>query len=215
MSKFSFATSPEGFDNHITNSIRGYDVLNENIVSISKYFVEPQTNVFDLGCSTGNLINMIQEENPEADYYGIELCQDFAKLPNDNIAYLEEDIRDTWIDDASFVTSVFTLQFINPEDRLEILSNIYHGLNVGGGFVVAEKILATDSKMQDIFTSTYYDFKSEKFTAKEIFDKERELRSMLKPMPLEDLTNMLYDVGFKSVQPFWQSYLFVGILAIK
>jgi len=49
MSKFSFATSPEGFDNHISNSIRGYDVLNENIVSISKYFVEPQTNVFDLG----------------------------------------------------------------------------------------------------------------------------------------------------------------------
>ena len=84
MSKFSFATSPEGFDNHISNSIRGYDVLNENIVSISKYFVEPQTNVFDLGCSTGNLINMIQEENPEADYYGIELCEDFAKIPNDN-----------------------------------------------------------------------------------------------------------------------------------
>ena len=154
MTKFTFATSEEGFDNHISNSIRGYDVLNENIVSISKYFVEPQTNVFDLGCSTGNLINKIQEENPEAEYYGIELCEDFAKIPNDNIAYLEEDIRDTWIDNASFVTSVFTLQFVNPEDRLEILSNIYHGLNVGGGFVVAENVGTSDSPEPAQVTST-------------------------------------------------------------
>lgn len=212
---FSFATSPEGFDNHINASIRGYDILNDNIVSISKYFIEPQTNVYDLGCSTGTLINQLQKTNTDAEYYGIELCKDFAHIPNDNITYLQQDIRDTDISNASFITSIFTLQFIGYEYRMQILEKIYQGLNVGGGLIVAEKILAENSRTQDILTSTYYDYKSQTFTPQEIFDKERQLRSMLKPMLLNDLTDMLREVGFKDVQSFWQSYLFVGLLAIK
>jgi len=42
---FSFAHSPEGFDNHINDSIRGYSNLLEDTVSFSRYFVEDHTKV--------------------------------------------------------------------------------------------------------------------------------------------------------------------------
>ena len=56
MTKFTFATSKEGFDNHIDTSVRGYSQLWGDILSLSKYFVEDYTQVVDMGCSSGKLL---------------------------------------------------------------------------------------------------------------------------------------------------------------
>ena len=53
--KFTFAQSKEGFDKHIDKSIRGYGDLWHDVVQIGKYFIEDDTNVVDIGCSTGKL----------------------------------------------------------------------------------------------------------------------------------------------------------------
>ena len=77
---FSFAHSPEGFDNHINDSIRGYSNLLEDTVSFSRYFVEDHTKVVDVGCSTGKLTKMILGNNPNrqyAQYVGVELAGGF------------------------------------------------------------------------------------------------------------------------------------------
>ena len=77
---FPFAHSPEGFDNHINDSIRGYSNLLEDTVSFSRYFVEDHTKVVDVGCSTGKLTKMIIGNNPNrqyAHYVGVELAGSF------------------------------------------------------------------------------------------------------------------------------------------
>ena len=43
------------FDDYIEHSIRGYTNLLDDIVSLSRNFVEDETNVIDIGCSTGKL----------------------------------------------------------------------------------------------------------------------------------------------------------------
>ena len=55
MADFTFAHRQEGFDEHIDWSIRGYSNLLDDVVSLSRYFVEEDTNVVDIGCSTGKL----------------------------------------------------------------------------------------------------------------------------------------------------------------
>ena len=57
MTKFTFAQSKEGFDKHIENSVRGYTNLWNDIVGMSKYFVEDDTWVVDVGCSSGKFFN--------------------------------------------------------------------------------------------------------------------------------------------------------------
>ena len=59
MTKFTFAQSPEGFDNHIENSVRGYTNLWHDILAMSKYFAEDDTYIVDLGCSSGKLLKNI------------------------------------------------------------------------------------------------------------------------------------------------------------
>jgi tRNA (cmo5U34)-methyltransferase len=90
MTKFTFATSEEGFDNHIETSVRGYTNLWGDVLSMSKYFVEDNTNIVDLGCSTGKLLKSMIEQNkehiPNAKYIGIEIEEDFSYIEDNPVS---------------------------------------------------------------------------------------------------------------------------------
>ena len=77
MADFTFAHREEGFDEHIEKSIRGYSHLLEDVVALSRYFVEDDTNVYDLGCSTGKMTQRLIAANydhcTDAYWYGIEI----------------------------------------------------------------------------------------------------------------------------------------------
>jgi len=60
---FTFAHRDEGFDNHIEKSIRGYTHLHDDVVNLSRYYVEDWTNVVDIGSSTGKTIEAMATQN--------------------------------------------------------------------------------------------------------------------------------------------------------
>ncbi len=137
MVDFTFAHREEGFDDHIEHSIRGYSYLLEDVVNLSRYFVEDGTNVVDIGCSTGKLTNLIMDTNthaPNANYVGIEIATGFTKdlekrtksirknHPKSSLNFLTEfDVRDYEFDNCSLITSLFTLQFMPLRDRRRLL----------------------------------------------------------------------------------------------
>jgi len=228
---FTFAHRQEGFDNHIEKSIRGYNNLHDDVVSLSRYYVENDTCVVDIGSSTGKTIEAMATQNvsfaPQAIYVGVEVATGFQKDMETRMETLRKkypatafefefmDIREYGFYNCSLVTSLFTLQFMRPMDRELVINNIYNGLNDGGAFIFAEKTIATNSRFQDMFTFTYYDYKRLSFTEKDIMEKEKTLRNMLKPNTWEELSDMLRSAGFRHIQPFWQNFLFVGAIAIK
>lgn len=225
MNDFTFAHRDEGFDNHIDSSIRHYSTLHDDVVKMSKYLVEDHTNVVDIGCSTGKTLAAMYNQNkstaPDVMYRGIDYadgfvddmalrCEEYPELD------LEQgDVRDYSFENCSLITSIFTLQFMPRKDRQRVLNRIYDGLNPGGAFVFAEKTYSCSSKVQDMLTFMYYDFKRETFEPEDIMNKEQTLRGMLKPNTWSELNDMLENAGFDSVQTFWQNHLFVGAIAIK
>ena len=231
MADFTFAHRQEGFDEHIDWSIRGYSNLLGDVISFSRYFVEDDTNVVDLGCSTGKTTERMLLHNKDhckdATYVGIEIAKGFydnldkrLKDLNKNeswaqVEFIKDDVRDYKFDNCSLVTSIFTLQFMPKKDRRQVIKNIYNGLNNGGAFIFAEKIYTENAFIQDMLTFNYYDFKREKFDTKDIMDKEITLRHMLKPNTWTEINSMLTIAGFKSIQVFWQNFLFLGAIAIK
>ena len=224
MSDFTFAHASEGFDNHISNSIRGYSDLVDDVVSLSRYFVEDETNVYDLGASTGKMILRMNETNSfcKPNYIGVEFADGFKNsvdlingCGDSRIRMVFDDIRNIQMSNASLVTSIFTLQFMPHKDRLSVLKTIYNSLNSGGAFVFSEKIYLENPRVQDMLTFMYYDHKRKTFSEKEILEKEVELRHMLKPNTWNEIKQMLESVGFKSVDVFWRSYNFIGAIALK
>ena len=132
-----------------------------------------------------------------------------------NFSFIEGDIRDFEFNNCSLVTSLFTLQFLPVKDRADVIKKIYKGLNKGGCFIFAEKIICSDAKFQEMLTFNYYDYKEKHFSADEILDKEKKLRSMLKPNTWDEIKTMLADANFKLTQPFWMDHVFVGGVAMK
>jgi len=231
MADFTFAHREEGFDDHIEQSIRGYGNLLEDVISLSRYFVEDETNVYDIGCSTGKLTQRMLEANQDfcynAKYIGVEIAEGFFKdlekrektinklNPWASVEFKLQDIRDTEIHNASLVTSIFTLQFMPKRDREDVIENIYHGLNSGGAFIFSEKTICENATFQDMLTFNYYDYKRKSFDTEDIMNKERTLRHMMKPNTWDEINNMLYNAGFNEVQPFWRNHMFIGAMAIK
>ena len=231
MTDFTFAHRQEGFDEHIDWSIRGYSNLLGDVISFSRYFVENDTNVVDIGCSTGKTTERMLVHNKDhcnnATYVGIEIAEGFydnldkrlqdlnKSEPWAKVEFIKDDVKDYNFDNCSLVTSIFTLQFMSKKDRKEVIQNIYNGLNDGGAFIFAEKIYTENAFIQDMLTFNYYDFKREKFDTQDIMDKEITLRHMLKPNTWMEIETMLKSAGFKSVQVFWQNFLFLGAIAIK
>lgn len=222
--KFTFAQRVEGFDNHIEHSIRGYTDLWNDILYYSEYFVEDYSNIVDIGCSTGKLLREMINQNTfaeNANYFGVELESDFYNFFDDdetkfsNLKYHRGDILDFNFQNCSFITSIFTLQFVLEKHRRPILQQIYNGLNYGGAFIVAEKTISEYSKIQDIRTFTHYDYKRNYFTTDDILNKEKELRHMLKSNTRSELTSMLSCAGFNKIDSFWQNHSFVAFIAIK
>ena len=227
---FTFAHSPEGFDNHIDSSIRGYANLLDDVVAFSRYFVEDGTNVVDVGCSTGKLTQMILENNPNrkmAHYVGVELADSFYTELNDRLFEIREknqwaiiewirgDVRNYEFKNCSLVTSLFTLQFMPKIHRKKIIQNIHDGLSEGGAFIFAEKLMCESAFFQELLTFNHYDYKRKVFTPEQIMDKEVKLRDMLKPNTWSELNTMVKEAGFKDTQIFWRNHQFVGVIATK
>lgn len=227
---FSFALSPEGFDNHINDSIRGYSNLLEDTVSFSRYFVEDHTKVVDVGCSTGKLAKMIIGNNPNrqyAQYVGVELAGSFYDDLEDRYTEIRKDYPGALLEwvrgnvtnyefkNCSLVTSLFTLQFMPKTTRQDTINKIYKGINAGGAFIFAEKLMCENAFFQELLTFNHYDYKRKTFSAEQIMDKEQQLRDMLKPNTWWELNSMIMSAGFKDCQIFWRNHQFVGVIAIK
>ncbi len=232
MADFTFAHREEGFDEHINRSVRGYSDLLQDISSLSRYFIEDETTVLDIGCSTGKVTEAMLRHNSDhcknAKWVGVEFADGFKKDLVKREASLKKEGHDVefqhldikkfrgW-ENISLITSIFTLQFMSKKDRMEILRNIYSGLNEGGAFIFAEKTICESALVQDMITFNYYDYKRAvgKFTTEDIMDKERTLRHMMKPLTWEQVEHMVRYAGFRTVQPFWRNHAFVGAIAIK
>ena len=231
MTDFTFAHRQEGFDEHIDWSIRGYRNLLDDVINLSRYFVEADTKVVDIGCSTGKLTARMMEYNndvcPNANYVGVEVAEGFfdnikkrkkelnERWSNTKVDFILDDIRNYEFKNCSLVTSLFTLQFMSYSSRSLVIKNVYDGLNKGGAFIFAEKIDTTHSRIENMLRTVYYQFKNQKFSYDDIMDKEKTLQNMLKPNSWREIEDMLDQAGFKAVQSFWQNHLFIGAIAIK
>ena len=137
------------FEDMISRSAPGYSTIVSNIGVMARHYVQPNTRVYDLGCSLGACSLVV---NQMVDVEGCELvavdnseamvarCSDNLKKAGHRfpIRVEQADILDLKIENASLVVLNFTLQFIEKDVRESLLKKIYDGLESGGVLVLSE-----------------------------------------------------------------------------
>lgn len=80
---FSFARHAEEFDGHISSSIPGYGDLADLCARLAGRFIQEETTVLDIGCTTGKLLAAVHEltasRRKDVSYVGIDIEAQFRQ----------------------------------------------------------------------------------------------------------------------------------------
>jgi len=210
------------FDDMIGRSVPGYDLLLRLIALYGDVFVQPDSRIYDLGCSTGLAARVLAQQAGERARIVavdnspamIDRCR--SRHHGLGIDWQCADITDLPIEDASLVVLNLTLQFIDPAQRLELLRRIHKGLRPGGALVLTEKIRYPDAALQRRMTELYQAFKkTQGYSDLEISQKRSALEKVLLPDTEAQHRQRLCEAGFGEIDECFRGLLFVSWLAVK
>jgi tRNA (cmo5U34)-methyltransferase len=215
------------FDDMLIRSVPFYEETQRMIAEMASDFVVKDTNVYDLGCSTGTtMLNLHPIVSPSAKFIGIDSSDEMLircrqKLAEHNFEREHELIcadlnNGIEIHNASMVLMILTLQFIRPLHREKLIGKILQGLNENGCLILVEKVLGEDSVFNRLFIKYYYDMKKlNGYSELEIAQKREALENVLVPYQLLENREMLLRAGFRYCEVFFKWYNFCGIIAVK
>jgi len=221
------AVQEKKFLRHIKKSVPNFEDSHKLVCSLSTFFLRKKAKHVDLGCSFGILSLRIQREinNPNCLSIGIDeqkhminCAKAHAKKSglNKKCRFKASKIESFAEKNVDLITCLYTLQFINPKYRQDVVNNIYKSLNWGGGLILFEKVRGPDARFQDILTTLYNEFKESKgISSKQILLKTKSLKGVLEPFSEAGNIGILKRAGFKDIMTISRNLCFHGWLCIK
>jgi len=217
----------EVFPDMIQRSVPGYSNIISMIGMLAERFVQPESQVYDLGCSLGAATlsvrrnirhagcKIIAVDNSPA---MVERCRRHldAFKAETVVEVVEDDILNIDINNASLVVLNFTLQFLAPENRLQLLKNIWQGLNPGGALVLSEKFSFEDQQVGELLFNMHHDFKrANGYSELEISQKRSMLENVMLTDTVEAHKARLKAAGFEHAELWFQCFNFGSLVAVK
>ena len=225
---FSFnAKVAHVFDDMVSRSVPHYEEMQRMVCELCEDFARPNTNLYDIGCSTATtLLTLDPILDPSVKFIGIDNAPDMLEKARQKIARKNTprpiDLRTAdlhqglYMENASVVTMLLTLQFIRPLYRERVMKMIHAGLNEQGCLLLIEKLTSEDTIFNRLFIQHYYKFKRKNgYSDTEIAKKREALENVLIPYRLEENILLLKESGFQHIEVFFRWYNFCGIIAVK
>jgi len=204
-----------------------YQECQELAVHWCAQYAKSSTSIYDLGCSTGTLLLKlaeILEASANIKLVGIDNSSSMLKKAEETLKtsplpceMVEANLNDNLtIANASVVIMNYTLQFVQPANRISILKNIYNGLVPGGSLVLIEKVKSEVPELNKTFIEFHHQFKEQKGYSKlEISQKREALENVLIPWTVDQNRNLVNSAGFSTVDLFFKWNNFAGFIALK
>jgi tRNA (cmo5U34)-methyltransferase len=214
------------FPDMIQRSVPGYSTIISAIGLLAGRFSRDNSYCYDLGCSLGAATLAMQQQITAQNCRIVAVDNSPAmverlqkNLPPNSVHIVDVicgDLRDIGITQASVVVLNFTLQFIPLADRQLLLSRIYAGLLPGGILILSEKLAFDDPRQQHLQTDLHHLFKKNQgYSELEISQKRTALENVLIPETFATHQNRLLNIGFSSVEVWFQYFNFASMIALK
>jgi len=229
--EFTFDKSVvEVFPDMIARSVPGYASVLSMIEQLTARFAQPDTHLYDLGCSLGAGTELMRVQAPTScvihavdnspamiarleSVFATEALQGRCQ-----VRIRLADVMDIDFQPTSLAVMNWTLQFIPLDRRTELLQRIFDAMLPGGAMLLSEKIALDDQHQHqhNLLTELHQDFKrAHGYSDLEIAQKRTALENRLIPETLSVHCQRLSQVGFELVVPWFQCFNFASILAVK
>ena len=221
----------EVFPDMIQRSIPGYNTIIDGIGQLGRSFVQPGSNLYDLGCSLGAASLAIKRYLEQGDAIAdvhvyaidnsatmVERCQRHLAgfKAQTAITVLQQNILEADIAKASVVVMNFTLQFIDPAQRASLLTKIFNGMRPGGLLILSEKLQHPTALGNAELTALHHEFKRRNgYSELEISQKRTALENVMKIDSFQTHQQRLLEVGFRDVVLWFKCFNFSSMFAVK
>ncbi len=217
----------EVFPDMIKRSVPGYTTIISMIGNLAERYASSGSRCYDLGCSLGAAtlamrhriqaadcaIVAVDNSEPMVAQCRAIIAADSGEVP---VQVLCSDLQEVAIERASVVVLNFTLQFIQPDRRQQILAAIYEGLLPGGVLILSEKVSFDDPHHQQLMIELHHNFKrANGYSELEVSRKRSALENVLIPETLDAHRRRLKSAGFASCDVWFQCFNFASLIAVK
>ena len=217
------------FDTHVVQSVPFYKEIIKIIAGMSEFFMKENSIIYDLGCSTGNVVSYLCKlgiSHPIT-IYGVDREKQMLKIAkkkvknlnlkkNTKITFIQKDILKIDLKQNNLTICSLLFPFLKKKDQISLLKKIYASLEPGGGIIILDKIKSNSVDFENMFNQIYSDFKTSKRISKnDIIKKSKSLRSVHSVNTSSQDVKFFKKIGFKKVEIFFKFLNFTGYLVEK
>jgi len=212
------------FDDMLSRSVPFYHEVRALIISLILTQEKEGIKVLDLGVSTAIfLLDLHDKMHIPMHLKGIDNSQAMLARASQKCSALGVNIELEFADMLTYdyhqediIVANYTLQFIRPIQRLELIKKIYQGLNNEALFIFSEKVVFEEKKFDKAIIDIYHNYKkAQGYSEYEIAQKREALENVLIPFTIEENIQMCKDAGFKEITTLFQWGNFVTFVAKK
>ena len=221
----------EVFDDMLDRSVPHYRTVINIIASMIRRLAQPESVIYDLGCSTGSTLLELSRLLPDMNLRFVGLDNAPAMLAKARrkaemfgksgvIEFQQQDITGpelpAALEGANIILCNYTLQFIRPMLRKKFIDQLAASLPDGGLLFLSEKIISSHSLLNRTCIDIYHDFKREQgYSELEIAAKREALENVLIPFTPEENIRLLKESGFQEAEMFFRWINFASFVALK
>ena len=222
--QFEFDEEVAGvFDDMLLRSVPFYK---ENLylqIGILKDLLQKNDKIIDLGSSTGTFLIELSKKTENLNLIGIDSSDAMikkskqkAKAFNSNANFIKADFLDYDLSNSKAIIANYTIQFIRPLKREKLIQKIYNSLRNDGIFLMSEKLITENKKLNKIMIDLYYQYKKQKgYSEYEIAAKREALENVLIPYTMQENIEMLKNAGFRDIDVIFRWNNFATFIAFK
>jgi len=211
------------FDDMLNRSVPFYKENLNLQIDILKNFLSENDKVVDLGSSTGTFLIELAKKTQKLKLIGIDNSEAMIKRAKNkakafgvNVEFINDDFLHYNFSDSKAVIANYTVQFIRPLKREKLIQKIYNSLVDGGIFLMSEKLITENKKLNKHMIDVYYEYKKKMgYSEYEIAQKREALENVLIPYTMQENIEMLKNAGFKDIEVIFRWNNFATFIAFK
>ena len=212
------------FDDMLNRSVPFYKENLNLQIDILKNFLDKNDKIVDLGSSTGTfLIELAKKTDKKLSLIGIDNSPAMikraahkAKAFGVEVNFVEADFLEYDFSNSKAIVANYTVQFVRPLKREKLIKKIYDSLVNEGIFLMSEKLITENKKLNKIMIDLYYDYKKKMgYSEYEIAQKREALENVLIPYTMNENIEMLKNAGFKDIEVIFRWNNFATFIAFK
>ena len=222
--QFEFDEAVAGvFDDMLLRSVPFYKENLNLQIDILKKILQTNDKVIDLGSSTGTFLIELSKQIDNINLTGIDSSDAMikkstqkAKAFASSAKFIKADFLNYDLSNSKAIIANYTIQFIRPLKREKLIQKIYNSLINKGIFLMSEKLITENKKLNKIMIDLYYKYKKQKgYSEYEIAAKREALENVLIPYTMQENIEMLKNAGFKDIDVIFRWNNFATFIAFK